>query len=202
MAVNGERGESLLHLCARARGCCRAAAESSHPPHPPGTKHCLLTDARVHHVHRGSRCPGDSRPAEGVSARWPGPGEPERVLGPPPRAGEVSAAGAGPPYAEELDRGCGGRSLWSLTKMSLLHFSNFLNIHPITMACSLKSGTQAHLTSLGTCPANPGGRPGRGGGLGGREGERWLGGREVGGGGGGGLLVGPPALLSKKEETT
>lgn len=96
------------------------------------------------------------------------------MLGPPPGAGEVSAGRVhGPPGAEETDGGQGGWSLWSLTRMSLLHFSNFLNIHPITMAYNLKSTTQAHLTSLGRCPANPRGRqggevaPGEGGGGGG-----------------------------------
>lgn len=43
-----------------------------------------------------------------------------------------------------------------LTKMSLFYFSSFLNIDPITMAYSLKSTAQAHLTSLGMCPADPG----------------------------------------------
>lgn len=39
--------------------------------------------------------------------------------------------------------------------MSLFYFSNFLNIDRITMAYSLKSTAQAHLVSLGTCPADP-----------------------------------------------
>lgn len=40
---------------------------------------------------------------------------------------------------------------------------NLLNIHPISTGYSLNSPGQAHLAPLGTCSANPGSRPGRGG---------------------------------------
>lgn len=86
---------------------------------------------------------------------------------------------------EQTGSGGGGGGHWSLTKMSLLHFSNFLNIHPITMAYNLKSTTQAHLTSLGMRLRWPGGgevAPGEG---------RWPRAVSV-----------SSSLLFKKEETT